>query len=136
MQIDLHPAASNLPLGSWELEVGSWEFLSGREALVDLGDGRLDLLFADRVGRCRPLPLQLSSGEAQRFDFAKALRIGRRRTAAALALRLPLLHLFLNSRVRVDESFSGITHKQSAKEPIVYTKVPADGRPLPAPSRR
>lgn len=59
----------------------------------------------------RALPFELGFGETQRLNFANTLGIGGCCAAAPLALGLPLLHLLLNTSVRVDEAFSGITHK-------------------------
>jgi hypothetical protein len=56
------------------------------------------------------LALELGFREPQRFNLANAIGVGRCGAAAPAALGFPLFHLFLNSRVRVDEAFSGITH--------------------------
>jgi hypothetical protein len=97
------------------------------EALVDFGEGELDLLFADRVlGRFR-LPLQVRLREPKRLELAYFLWIDLRPAAAAPApLRFTFLDLFLDSRFRVYQAFSGITHKSC------WTLSPGSWRPAVA----
>jgi ATP-dependent helicase Lhr and Lhr-like helicase len=57
------------------------------------------------------LALELGLGEPQRFQFPYLVRIhGRLCCAAPLAFRLPFLNPFLNTRIRVNKSFTRITH--------------------------
>jgi len=57
------------------------------------------------------LALELGLGEPQRFQFPYLVRIsGRLCCAAPLAFRLPFFDPFLNTRIRVNKSFTRITH--------------------------
>ena len=83
-----------------------------REALVDLGEGQLNLLLADRMGCGFGLSLEIRFGQTERLELAYALGINLRSGARATApLCFALFDLFLDSCFRVDETFSGITHK-------------------------
>jgi len=62
-------------------------------------------------GRFR-LTFEIRFRQPQRFDFAHLFGIDlRTASAAAPPLGFPLFDLFLDARFRVDEAFSGITHK-------------------------
>ena len=57
------------------------------------------------------LALELGLGQPQRFQLPYPIRIdGRLCCAATLAFRLSLLDPFLNTRIRVNKSFTRITH--------------------------
>jgi hypothetical protein len=82
------------------------------EALVYFSYRQLDLLFTNGVlGRFR-LTLQVRLGQPKRLELAYLLGIDFRAAATAAApLGLTLFDLFLDARFRVDQAFSGITHK-------------------------
>ena len=87
--------------------------LAGREALVDLGEGRLNLLLPHGMRRRRRLALELGPGQPQRFDCTGPFGVRRRlRVGAAAPFGFPLFHLLLDSRVCVDQAFSRVTHSQ------------------------
>ena len=84
---------------------------AGREALVDFGECRLNLLLPHRMRRRRRLALELGTGQPQRFDCPRPLGVRRRlRVCAAAPFGFPLFHLLLDSRVCVDQAFSRVTH--------------------------
>jgi hypothetical protein len=81
------------------------------ESLVDFVQGELDLLLADRVRGRFLLPLQVGPVQPQGFELSNALDVDWWRPAdAAPPLCFPLFDLFLDSRFRVYEAFSGVTH--------------------------
>ena len=85
--------------------------LAGGQSLVDFSDGGLNLLLADRMRGRGGLTIELGLGQPQRLQFPYLVRIDRRLgCAAALAFRLPFLDPFLNTRIRVNKSFTRITH--------------------------
>jgi hypothetical protein len=87
--------------------------LAGRETLVDLGEGRLNLLLPHGVRCRRGLALELGTSQTQRLDCAGPLGVGSLlRASTAAPFGLSLFHLFLDSRVCVDQAFSGVTHKR------------------------
>src|SRR5262249_31760294 len=82
------------------------------QPLVDLGNRQLDLLLAHRMRRRCGLTLEVRFGQTQRFELAHTFGVDLGSGAAAAPpLRFPLLDLFLNPSLSVDESFSGITHR-------------------------
>jgi hypothetical protein len=83
------------------------------EPLVDFGDRELDLLLAHGMRGGFRLPLEVRLRQPERLLFPNLLRIDLRPgIGPPPPLRFPLLDLFLNPRFRVDEAFSGITHKK------------------------
>ena len=85
--------------------------LACRKPLVYFRNRCLDLLFTDRMRGRGGLTLELCLGQPQRFELSHLVGIdGRTCCAAPLPFRLTFLDPFLNSRIRVDESLSRITH--------------------------
>ena len=83
-----------------------------RDSLLDLRDRLSDLLFAGRVRRHLELALHLSLGEPQRLDLSDALGVWPPGVLAGLASFLfPFFHALGETGLRVDEAFSGITHR-------------------------
>ena len=82
------------------------------ESLIDFRDRQFDLLLTNGVlGRFR-LTLQVRLGQPKGLELAYLLGIDFRAAATAAApLGLTLFDLFLDARFRVDQAFSGITHK-------------------------
>ena len=58
----------------------------------------------------RELTLELGSREPQRLERAERFGIAHVAHLRLGALALELFHAFLNSRIRVDESFASVTH--------------------------
>jgi hypothetical protein len=87
--------------------------MSGQQLqpLVDLGEGGRDLLLPHGMRRRLGLTLELGAREAQRLELADAFGIYRRLPGSAPpTLGLAFLDLLLDARIRVNQSFSGITH--------------------------
>lgn len=62
----------------------------------------------------RELPFEIDPGQAQRFQCANPLGIEVRSSLIRhAAVFLDLFHSFLKPRVRVDKSFSGVSHAVS-----------------------
>ena len=58
----------------------------------------------------RELTFELGAREAQRLELPEGFRIAHVAHLRLGALALELFHPFLNSRIRVDESFAGVAH--------------------------
>ena len=81
------------------------------EAPVDFFESRVDLLLADWMRGRLALARQFRLGQLQRLDLALLLGINLRHSArAAAAFGFPFFDLFLDSRFRVNQAFSGISH--------------------------
>ncbi len=82
---------------------------------IDFLDRLRDLRAPPLVGRRGELRLELGAREPQRLERAHLLRIAHAGLPCVLrALALELFHPFLNSCIRVDQSFASITHESLA----------------------
>src|SRR5689334_6288850 len=79
-------------------------------AAIELFERLLDLRASSRVRGRRELPFELGAGEPQRLEGAYLLGVADVAPPCLRALAFELFHPFLNSRVRVDQAFAGITH--------------------------
>jgi hypothetical protein len=78
---------------------------------IELCDRVLELLTPRIVRRRVQLPLRLRAREPARLQLPRALGIGTHdREPASLLLLLALFHPLGEAGLRIDESFSGITH--------------------------
>jgi hypothetical protein len=82
-----------------------------REALVDFFDGQLDLLLANGMRSAPGLLLEIQPRELQRLCLAFLLGVDLRTAAGTPPpFGFQFFHALLNPRIRVDESFSCVTH--------------------------
>ena len=82
-----------------------------RYASIQLSDRLADLLPPRLVRRRPKLLTELRAGQAERFELPRELRIHRRPWLATLLPGVfPFLQALLNPLVRVDQSFSSVTH--------------------------
>jgi hypothetical protein len=102
----------SLPRRSAEGAEGENLLRERRDSLLDLRDRLSDLLFAGRVRRHFELALHLGLGQPQRLDLSEAFGVWPPGVLAGLASFLfPFFHALGEAGLRVDEAFSGITHR-------------------------
>ena len=82
----------------------------GGHAPIDFGHRLANLRAAPLVPGGRELTLEFRACEPQRLELPEGFRVAHVAHLCLGALALELFHPFLNSRIRVDESFASVAH--------------------------
>src|SRR5262249_18666684 len=88
--------------------------LGGLDSLVELSNRLRQLGLAGLVRRGGELTDRLRPRQLQRFELSNLLRVPDGRPASLRAAERQFVHALLNSRVRINQTFAGVTHSESS----------------------